>query len=364
LDAVDAADNKKLQLAALMQKAVENNKTKKELQDDKQANDKPLNDSKVSKNGAQERLYEAQAKTIPIDDKRADTHEQTYGQHMNAVNADLATHHDDRIRGQDMGLYGRVASAGLQPGPDGMRALSLSPEFSSNLGTFFASGKAPAASPVQATPPTAEGEVGLGKEYPAVVKELAGNKESVAKLRDIVAALHDPSLANPEDFGVTGDKINFHGVSPNTLGDLFGTEGSKRRAQLGQRINAPINEMLRRYGAALTNTELGRGIGEAGLQQALNGSFSPFATPLPIVQSSFKYLLDQAERELATNQQEVKTRTRKLEPTPKTSKAETPPVPAPDHKARVRAYIDANPGTSIEDAIKAVDEAEAGNIPY
>jgi hypothetical protein len=132
--AFSGAQDRKLQLAAMLQKAAQDAETRKALQDAKDAAAAPERDSKITKNEAQSKLYEAQTATIPVDDVRADAD-------TASKIADRDTLHGDRVRGQDMSFLGNVAGKFATPDVYGKRALQLDDSFLSRLGKTLASGK-------------------------------------------------------------------------------------------------------------------------------------------------------------------------------------------------------------------------------
>jgi hypothetical protein len=144
--------------------------------------------------------------------------------------------------------------------------------------------------------------------------------------------------------GITGGVV---GGGPNPAMDA-----ANRRAALGQRINMPINKIMRRYGAALTETELGRGMGEAGIQQALAGKFDIYAAKLPQLIAAMKYLRQKSAEEVQIAGQEAQTHRRSV--SPQVAPQASAPRPA-QHNPRTD-----NPDNFFDDLVAAgMDEPTA-----
>lgn len=350
-------ENRKLQLADMMARVKLQEEGKTARQDDKQAFEQPKIDAMVKKALADAGYAEARTAEVPLESARRDTN-------VASQVAERDTRHDDRRYAADMGFAGKLTARDPNTG---QQLMTMAPG-GKVAGIAEGLGLVP-----NLTPP---GEVPLGKEYPKVLQQLAVEKKDVDMLKNLDAALSDPAQADPSDFGNTGDKVGVKAfgmnLTPNTIGDFFETPASKRRSALAIKINAPLNEFMRKYGAALTETELGRAVGEAGLQQALNGEFSPFATPLPVLQASIKQLLSEHERALAVSQQEASTRTRRLEPEPRDGQRREPPpqmAPSPldtqetPEAARKRRIEVGRRDPEIKAKLKAARDALPPDMP-
>jgi hypothetical protein len=184
-------------------------------------------------------------------------------------------------------------------------------------------------------------------------EKVATSNETLRDLDDVLNVLEgrDETLKpDPSDFGGRGGGVSVLGLTPNDVQagygaarDLMGgitggvvgggpnpaMDAANRRAALGQRINMPINKILRRYGAALTETELGRGMGEAGIQQALAGKFDIYAAKLPHLISAMKYLRQKSSEEGQIAGQEAQTHRRSVSPAAPQAAAPHPPANAP-----------------------------------
>jgi hypothetical protein len=206
--------------------------------------------------------------------------------------------------------------------------------------------------------------------------KVGSSNDIIRDLDDVINVLEgrDETLKpDPTDFGGRGGGVSVLGLTPNDVQAGYGAardlasgitggvvgggpnpamDAANRRAALGQRINMPINKIMRRYGAALTETELGRGMGEAGIQQALAGKFDIYAAKLPQLIAAMKYLRQKSAEEVQIAGQEAQTHRRSV--SPQVAPQASAPRPA-QHNPRTD-----NPDNFFDDLVAAgMDEPTA-----
>lgn len=238
---------------------------------------------------------------------------------------------------------------------------------------------------VTPTPPPKPGEITLTKKQKEEGQaKIGGDIEDLKDLDEAITTMEGPKV-NKNDFGETGGRFSLFGITPNTakdwlasskiapqgIKDWFGGEkelqaGAKVRSETKMKVERVINKMARKYGAALTETELGRVLDEAGLQSAMSGKLDITATDYPVLLQALKLTRQRMGESAERTSTELQTGKRTLPVLPgavNPGQAAAPP-PGPrqlpkDPMQRFKAILDANPGMSDEDAYRLATDPGA-----
>ncbi len=308
-DNFNQSENRKLQLAAMMQKAEADRASREMLAGQR---DETTRRGQDLTNEDRDAL---RAQTGANQDRNFQLNFDKFGYQREHDQVEDA----QRAYGLFSGRLGAVNQpnpvTGRKPYELGIETLAPPP----GLNDFFTpqAGAAPQTSGampgVQPAPPPPPGEVDLTKkQHEANLEEIGADAEDLKDLDNAIAAMKDPKQANPSDFGNTGGRFSFFGMTPNTVGDIVNPEGAARRSAIKQKIEIPINKMARKYGAALTNTEIGRVLGEAGIQAAIDGRLDVTATDLPVLLQAYEATRARLGEKAQRTATELQTGRRKL----------------------------------------------------
>jgi hypothetical protein len=294
LAAKDAEETRKLQLAELLQRTKLMEAGKDRRLDDKQANDKPEQESKVTKNNAQAGLATAQANSVSVDDKEAERHHRADEQ--------------GTLRGQDMSLLGKDLAWNPVYGD---RDPAASQRVHSILGLR------------ELTPPdpnlvrTPKSEVGK------VFNDVRQGQNSQIDVDTAIAGL---DKADASDFGVRGSRLGFNApivgrVNPNTIQDIIGSvkkaagddknpdsAATQRRALIEQSYGRQVANTIRYLsGLASSDQEAARIFAQFGVKPDDSGKIDIFGADLDTLKTAMgaakEYISKKKANDVAIAQQ-------------------------------------------------------------
>lgn len=326
LAGLDAAENRKLQLAGMLQKAKESADTRLALEGMKESYGKDLQGAKTEKEKSITAKNNATTTDIPLD--TAET-----GRHNLASEANT-------VRGQDLGVYGNIAGKFATPDVSGRRELQLDPSFLDSMQWALqhpntnAPAPAPSSAPDAAPLPAQHTLTSLGLKQapprdpnvqPLPLKDIAKTAleaNSIGKGADRLDELYTTADQNfdASNFGLTGSAVGINALKDlaakgQTLVGKEGTDlqkGSASRAAFKSGIGLEMAQTVRDFsGAQSAEPEAKRlgattGIAPADFDLLGKGELDPFSMDKPVFLKVLRAAIDWKRSKAANAEQIVR----------------------------------------------------------